>query len=498
MKNSAEGQGRRFSGLEHLDEADADADVSKGSVTDMSLDDPPFQNRRRRKEGHRISFGQNSRRHNDEFSDSFFEPAAGTISVGYNAVGSDVTLDPIARPYDLLKSLQNPLSDVKQSSTEPPVRSSTGTNFGSVQDGGTFAATSPASGFEAFDLDTFLSAGVGNDSWGNDFEAQDMPIPSIFRPISPFPDRSLRNGSAKGSHPSEDPRDYNVDSQQAPLPLPEGLQGRGLWKLSEDDSNLGAADLRDECIQKLSELSSALLKELGQLDSGKTASTTSTWSSGWKVPDPMKKPKSQTHDIGKMLHSSEKFLEILQHFVRYESSHSSASNAASLDASDSEHHHEGLFNPPRPAWSLSPNSSTASTSHLCPDMTTTLAILTCYTCLIRIYGGVFSHIHNSLLAYPSAREDSLPMLPGLQLDGFELGSHRNLQIQVLTQVSSHMISQIEKRLEDVGISSGEGSVCAGLLDIVVRQDEEGGKARLKMLRQVMKSIRQLLNDTGAL
>ncbi|KAI9751185.1 MAG: hypothetical protein M4579_006164 [Chaenotheca gracillima] len=311
-------------------------------------------------------------------------------------------------------------------------------------------------------------------------------------------------------------------------------------------------DTSEDCVEKLSELSSSLMKDLSRIHAGKLSDTFfflplspkgETGNGNRNV------ATSATDDfvcqeniIGRMLYSSEQFLDILKYFMRSGTSFSRASLPHPLsEGCYSEVDHESLSTAPtsvdandaidsasRRSFSdystheSSPNQhlsvftdftamtrpTPATTDFSRWDVPTTLTILTCYISLVRIYRTVFSRILHSLLSCPSERLDLPPTLPGLQLGGFRLDNHANLQIKVLLEVSSHMLDWIEKALglsddpqrtkEDPADHGGllKDSVPAALLKITLEQEEmksaEGDEVKVKSLKEMMKIISGLV------
>lgn len=278
-------------------------------------------------------------------------------------------------------------------------------------------------------------------------------------------------------------------------------------------------NLNEECLQNLSDLSANLLQDLKRIRADDArASTQNPISSGI----PQSPVSSAGHNVGRMLEHSERFLGILRHIGGSASAEIDASNpspAASsvryfdLNADDAHQTFgttsrttlsqllgDGMASPP--GIQAIPVPGPKVNELIKPDIPTMLAVLTCYTCLIRIYDAVFSHIHKSLTADPAARRKLLPPLPGLHLCGFKLEQHHNLQLEILARVSLHMLSRFERVLDEIRsscINSNvlEESMAANLLTTIVKQGldaGEGGQSSEEgLLRDITKSIRQLLD-----
>jgi hypothetical protein len=159
---------------------------------------------------------------------------------------------------------------------------------------------------------------------------------------------------------------------------------------------------------------------------------------------------SQENAIGRMLHGSERFLEIV-HFLSQPPlalpcsssekslegityNYSDLENAPDIPELSPEARIEerwkalqsylGRRNPSAITFSTPSTSTSNSTSAQLQknDVPSTLAILTCYTCLLKIYESVFFVIHHSLECSPAwALAIKLPQtVPYSQIDGFML------------------------------------------------------------------------------
>lgn len=237
-------------------------------------------------------------------------------------------------------------------------------------------------------------------------------------------------------------------------------------------STLSAAELKDEAIQELSDLSTSLMKDLHRVVSCKLASsfllTCPDQSPAEYLFKTLDGSTSQENAIGRMLKGSEKFLEIIQLFNQ--------PTQPAPSFSDNDLGGQILnFNAREEAFGSAQGNSQAQmetrwrTLQSClerqnpiqtaltsgsfslpekPDITSKLAILMCYTCLLRIYETVFFVIHHTLEYSPSlASAIRLPQtVPGLEINGFMLHKHRGLQVKVLIQVSTYMLDSVEKSM----------------------------------------------------
>jgi hypothetical protein len=316
---------------------------------------------------------------------------------------------------------------------------------------------------------------------------------------------SRETGSISGAVPSENSMDMILDTPYVP-----------------------ADSLKNDILEKLSALSGDLLQDLRRMgtddpvDPNLISSSATVVSSLLATP-----PPGEKHNVGRMLEHSEQFLDILQH-VAESPSHRPTSNSLGSTIATVRYFNHGNedrnmgfdsrstatlsqllgdgFSPAHLAATGSTEANNAvatqsSSSVIRPDIPTMLAILTCYTCLIRLYGRVFSYIQRVLNASPSARQKLLPPFPGLHLCGFKLEQHQNLQLEILSRVSLHMLGRIEKVLEDIGrscVSSGimEESLAANLLNMIIKQNLDVGLNGTHKdegsLKEITTSIKELL------
>jgi Fungal Zn(2)-Cys(6) binuclear cluster domain len=320
--------------------------------------------------------------------------------------------------------------------------------------------------------------------------------------------------------------DFSIDPQ-LPCPSLESASG-GQTGTSDAKSAAPNNDIREECLRKLADLHAGLLRDLNFIKNCKKAneSDCSGPTSRNSTDEANEDAKNYTHPIGSILNSCEKFIEILQYFARSPSRHStswpsyspfdSASTRCEPDNSlaypnDAASSSLTFSTPsssrkgPSTDWSMSSFdfgcSTTSSTGMLQCDVPTTFSILTCYVCVVRIFRIIFSCIYSSLLSAPASQARLPSLFPGLQLHGFQLETHLNLQIQILVHVSDKMLSKIDRML---GIQDGRGRGDGGILEqttsttllqmmmkeeaIETPNDTGGG---VKSLREVMASVTQL-------
>lgn len=265
-----------------------------------------------------------------------------------------------------------------------------------------------------------------------------------------------------------------------------------------------AANPTEEYILRLSELSSTLLKHFSRSSSASLADILLLSHSpvlGAPIDsNPRNKMSDLKNIIGRVLNSSHTFLDILQYFMApscavperavSECSYSDTWNeddetsmiTESLYPHDARYTAYGQTSQPSSndfsaplltstSGSTLPDDQRLSSSAPRPDFPTTLAMLSCYICLLQTYDVIFSQIYTSLVeASDSCRLLVVPsVLPGLRLGGFDLDSYKDLQIEVLIHISATMLERIELALgiglpNDAQGSDRGNSHCGGILD----------------------------------
>lgn len=293
-------------------------------------------------------------------------------------------------------------------------------------------------------------------------------------------------------------------------------------------SGLGPSptELKDAGIQKLSDLSAGLMKDLHRLVTCKLASSfifaPSDKNTAGYLFKTLDGSMSQENAIGRMLHGSERFLEIV-HFLSQPPLTPCSSSEQSLEGDT--YNYGDLENAPdvpelspetriEERWKTlqsylsrrNPSATTFSTPSTSTsnsasvqlqknDIPSTLAILTCYTCLLKIYESVFFVIHHSLECSPAwASAIKLPQtVPYLQINGFMLQNHRNLQIKILIQVSTYMLDAIEKALGGMLADP----MFQALLKTLLKQEgldcSQHNETGMKSVRDLMQKINSTVN-----
>lgn len=303
------------------------------------------------------------------------------------------------------------------------------------------------------------------------------------------------------------------------------------------NSEIQTIESKQDCLNRLSELSSQLLKDFNGTSFSKLSDVLSfspcSNSRIDTLSSSIQKGVGRKNTIGSVLESSQTFLNILQHLKEPTSDRNSRrSFSAASECSYSEYWDENdiastsnqnpysgtemameLLNP---VAGPAPNTTEKVSHDGTVDMPTTLTILTCYTWLLQSYDGIFSLIYTSLLSQPKLSLQSIPaILPGLHIGGFELDYRKDMQIEILIQVSSRMLEFIEETLGITVISqpqdkqkssAGGGGIldtasASALLDIMFKQKDlayaKSENGRVSSVKQTMDNIREILRGNGA-
>ncbi|PWY76059.1 hypothetical protein BO94DRAFT_208180 [Aspergillus sclerotioniger CBS 115572] len=265
---------------------------------------------------------------------------------------------------------------------------------------------------------------------------------------------------------------------------------------------------KEDCLHCLSELSSQILRDSSKMRAMPLPDILSF--SAWPDNSKGQPEKGLQNSIGRLLELTQAYLNILHCLklaTASAMSHPSSSSPSfhhrsprspsnDSDCSYSEYWNDpehlavhNQENPPRTGPenlisfpdAMPDPASKQSVGSSGVDMPTTLTILTCYIWLLHAYGTIFHRIHAALSADSSVPFPSLPVpslstlassttadlstrpssfsssgrfatqlmpsvLPGLHIGGFDLNSHRDLQLEIIVQLSSRMLGRIEELL----------------------------------------------------
>ncbi|EAW09115.1 Zn(II)2Cys6 domain-containing transcription factor fsqA [Aspergillus clavatus NRRL 1] len=294
-----------------------------------------------------------------------------------------------------------------------------------------------------------------------------------------------------------------------------------------DNTKAQELDTRECCLRRLTSLSSRLFHDFNNTNSVKLPDLLS-FSPCRNLTAPNQATDCPQNIIGRVLESSHTFLDILHGLAPDPRPTSSSDSECSysnyweddefVPISDEMTYNSTSARPEfRDSSDMCASSSNRDSSDLSAasptiDMPTTLTILTCYTWLLQAYDTIFSQIYSSLLAGTDSTSPSMPpVLPGLQIGGFSLDQHCDLQIEILIQLSARMLDRIEGKLgvTDTKDSnapvddqewSRNGSIldtasASTILDALFKQNHSetrakpGKGARAGSVRNIMKNIR---------
>lgn len=357
-----------------------------------------------------------------------------------------------------------------------------------------------------FDLDTDLTSNSHDASSGNEFNAgTGISLPSSSHPGN---DLALTIGAHLAGRGSLRPGNA-APTQASSTPLPPMTSP-------------------EHCLHYLSELCSGLLRNVS--DDGNVKALVDVLS--YKAPPTRSSSSSLPKNaIGRVLESSQLFFDILDalhHLInpeRLEATSPMTSECSYSDLCEPNefihsvtssnpgallgHATEGLLlhaemDPSRHelfsgdhqlhAAGVIPAATTPSL-----DMPTTLTILTCYTWLLRTYDTIFTPIHASLCL----EAPTMPSIfPGLSIGGFDLCERTDLQIEMLMQLSTHMLERIERMLgisvistppseEDAGEGLLDSASSSAILDVLFRPNN-GQRLPSSRVKQTMSDIRAAL------
>ncbi|KAI1463638.1 uncharacterized protein F4812DRAFT_463466 [Daldinia caldariorum] len=263
--------------------------------------------------------------------------------------------------------------------------------------------------------------------------------------------------------------DYGIGlvSQPDTMPPDDGTtwmdmllyQAKGSLATGKDDNLMGKGGNQvlartDDCLHRLSELSSQLLKDFSRMSSMRFHDLLS--SSFYCDPNnaqslhDSERSMCQENAIGRMLNNSQTFLDTLQHLIPGIPSSSESECSYSEDGDDLAYTRRMVVDSGDPSRLLlghtraSSNGSPKSFSGTV-GVPTVLTVFTCYAWLLQTYDKIFSLLHTALASESQLSLQSLPnVLPGLHVGGFSLDDHQSLQMEMLIHLSTQMLERIEE------------------------------------------------------
>lgn len=99
----------------------------------------------------------------------------------------------------------------------------------------------------------------------------------------------------------------------------------------------------------------------------------------------------------------------------------------------------------------SPSDHTKALTPFDYELSTTLSMLVTYCHLVRVYRSVFIQLYRLFLIIPTADVTPFLLLPTLQFGQYHMDGNIAMQVQVLIELSSNLLSKIERAL---GMSYG--------------------------------------------
>ncbi|KAI0516793.1 hypothetical protein F5B22DRAFT_606514 [Xylaria bambusicola] len=248
--------------------------------------------------------------------------------------------------------------------------------------------------------------------------------------------------------------------------------------LREQPMDLAGSSTED-CLHRLSQLSSKLLVDFGKSNSSNNMgdmmnflsppNSTPTWhqdgTSGMTT-------NYLSNTVSKLFESLQVFLETVEH-LRPSPASSAASECSYSDhwdepefvstSDDSQIFHNAITVDPMHGSSETHTSAADSASAL--DMPATMTILTCYTWLLKGYEMVLSGIEETLATQGRLHGlKTLPSIfPGPGLGTFALENNPDMQIEIVIHIGSQMLHRIEGILGIHVVSEG-CSISGGLAD----------------------------------
>jgi hypothetical protein len=156
------------------------------------------------------------------------------------------------------------------------------------------------------------------------------------------------------------------------------------------------------------------------------------------------------------------------------------------------------------AMTSSPDRTMITPSPIC-DIAVWLSVLEAHCYLVRLYRAIFTRLYQLFLIIAPVDAEMYLLLPKLQLGQFHTDGNLAVQVQVLVDLCSNMMGQIdevlglpssydqthEEREIRLPAADGEGNWSTAIRDIVLAQEQD---PRELSLVDLMKCLRQLARD----
>ncbi|KAL9104897.1 MAG: hypothetical protein Q9163_000214 [Psora crenata] len=283
-----------------------------------------------------------------------------------------------------------------------------------------------------------------------------------------------------------------------------------------DDKALSGNDIPYQRMQKLSQLAMDLYVRLEAYDSEGHQPTSGAAATTF-----------QAQLVGSVLKSSSTFLTLLASFSapatpsapfapplstptlsHSDSTYNFTDSGASSLASALNYVDLAMDDPlQNPYRELLAGSSDASGPPPPLDMTTVLQLLSCYIRIIHLHSIMHARILDCLLAFrhDAQHVDSVPpVFPGMEVGGVSLNKFGTMQVDLLLQISLHMLGEVESALglpEEYRIGKKkargrgilEASVSGGFVGCLMKEVAWGGK-RVESVKEQLRNLRRVLKE----
>jgi hypothetical protein len=244
---------------------------------------------------------------------------------------------------------------------------------------------------------------------------------------------------------------------------------------------------REACIQKISDLSATLMKDLNRMNACKLACAFLFTPSDENTADFVFRTVDyslfQKDSIGRIFQGAESFLEILHEYEKHlqvitpKNELFEPANNPKSPPNDPATPQERMeirwsvfqtyLGRPKPPGVMTPNSTTetyekSTIPHISAiDMPSMLTIINCYICLLKIFETVFLAFQYIMQVPPSLPLYTKlpPTVPDLHINGFQLKNYRGLQLKIMMQVTRHMLNSVEKAIGLMNEEPGSGGIC---------------------------------------
>lgn len=235
---------------------------------------------------------------------------------------------------------------------------------------------------------------------------------------------------------------------------------------------------KEACMQKLSNLSANLTKDLNRMIACKLACSFVFTPSDKKTAEYLFRTADgslcQNNGIGRLFQGTERFLELLQEYEAHSQVTTPIDDLCEpnnfaqslIDHSTNPQQRietrlsviESYLSRSKPPGMITPTSTASETSDKSSlsqsaiiDISS-ITILNCYISLLKTFEALFLSFQ-CILQVPSSSplySRLLPVIPDFHINGFQMKNYRNLELKILIQVSRHMLDSMEKAM---GITS---------------------------------------------